>query len=396
MKYEKLIAILLVLPMLIGGLAQLMITPMANADEAVPMESIAMDTEVLSQNEVSIAITTPKLSFEEALNMAYVIRNMTYELFEWEISYNLTVANKSLSIGDLFINRAIEMNAEGNVKRAIAFAIVAASHYSHAPAFANAVLARVVPATMVNGTISNETVEAVIKVAGELKQILTNAVEYAVSNNYNVSTRVYSLIERGDHAISMANDLLSQGNVTGAFAYSVIGYRSYVKAYSLLVKETYAQSIKIALSDNVTSSVIKRVEKPWLPSGLIDKLPEEIRETIRKRLENATGKGLGEIIDKVREEVEARIEERSRKELEIVASILEKTINQTALKEMVKDKSLREFCRELIIEIRSKTNTTGLQLLRDSLNELQQRLRERGIDIQVNITSRGVRAGKAK
>ncbi|MEM0235260.1 hypothetical protein [Thermofilum sp.] len=142
--------------------------------------------------------------------------------------------------------------------------------------------------------------------------------------------------------------------------------------------------------------MIKRVEKPWLPSGLVDKLPEEIRETIRKRLENATSKGLGEIIDKVREEVEARIEERSRKELEIVASILEKTINQTALKEMVKDESLREFCGELIIEIRSKTNTTGLQLLRDSLNELQHRLRERGIDIQVNITSRGVRAGKAK
>lgn len=189
---------------------------------------------------------------------------------------------------------------------------------------------------------------------------------------------------------------MSQGNVTGAFAYSVIGYRSYVKAYSLLVKEAYAQSIKIALSDNVASSVIKRVEKPWLPSGLVDKLPEEIRETIRKRLENATSKGLGEIIDKVREEVEARIEERSRKELEIVASILEKTINQTALKEMVKDESLREFCGELIIEIRSKTNTTGLQLLRDSLNELQHRLRERGIDIQVNITSRGVRAGKAK
>jgi len=318
-------------------------------------------------------LTIPAVRFEEAVNLAYTIRNITYELFQWEIGYNVTAANVTLNLGDRFLERALELK-DNNTWRATVFAVVAAIHYGHAPAFANPVLARVIHENLgENDTITNVTVNAVLSASSQLKSILLSAVDYASSNNYN-TTLVTNMISKGDNLTQTAQQYLDEGNTTLAFRYAVAGYRMYARAYSELVKIVFAQYLR--------SLDLIKPKKPWIPIGLLEKLPAEVRSEIKARIEKGELKSIRDVVGEVKKEVQARIEERREEEYQqvanIMASALEKLSNHPALKGM----KLRDYCYQIVKDVAQRTNATGLQLLQLSLQELQNRLGNQGLNIQ--------------
>ncbi|MEM4977252.1 MAG: hypothetical protein QXT64_08015, partial [Desulfurococcaceae archaeon] len=175
------------------------------------------------------------LNYTVAVELAYVIRNLTYDLYEWEVSYNVKAAEVLLGKADNFLSRALELG-ETAPRRAAVFAFLAAVHYSHAPALANPVLGRVIDENLgENYTVTEQTVEAVVKVSGELREILVNAIEKAEEYGVN-TTLAEKLLALGDARIENATRLLTEGDVELAFRYAVSGYRAYVRAYHVLVR----------------------------------------------------------------------------------------------------------------------------------------------------------------
>jgi len=369
MRYLGLIGLLALTALIVGML------PIASlqiyADEQASTGSGGSEDVVVGDGEMNLTI--PAVRFEEAVNLAYTIRNITYELFQWEIGYNVTAANVTLNLGDKFLERALELK-DNNTWRATVYAVVAAIHYGHAPAFANPVLARVIHENLgENDTITNVTVYAVLSASSQLKSILLKAVDYASSNNYN-TTLVTNIISRGDNLTQTAQQYLDEGNTTLAFRYAVAGYRTYERAYSELVKSVFIQYLR--------SLDLIKPKKPWIPIGLLEKLPPEVRSEIKARIESGELKSIKDVVGEVKKEVQARIEERKEAEYSqianIMASALERLSNNLALKGM----KLRDYCYQIVKEVAQKTNATGLQLLQLSLQELQNRLGSQGLNIQ--------------
>jgi len=373
MKYLGLIGLLALTALIVGML------PIASiqiyADEQASRGPDGSEDVVVGNGEMNLTI--PAVRFEEAVNLAYTIRNLTYELFQWEIGYNVTAANVTLNLGDRFLERALELK-DNNTRRAIVFAVVAAIHYGHAPAFTHPVLARVVYGNLgENNTITAGTVNAILSASSRLKSILLNAVDYASSNNYN-TTLVTNIISKGDNLTQTAQQYLDEGNTTLAFRYAVAGYRTYVRAYSTLVKTVFAQYLK--------SLDLIKPKKPWIPIGLLEKLPAEVRSEIKARIESGELKSIRDVVGEVRKEIQARME--IRKEMEyrqianIMASALVRLSDHPVLTRLLLGKQLRDYCYEIVKEVAQRTNATGLQLLQLSLQELQNRLGNQGLNIQ--------------
>ncbi|ADV65364.1 hypothetical protein [Desulfurococcus mucosus] len=346
------------------GLIALVALLLPTASLVVPVAVAGDSDEVVEAGEGTVNITVPVLSFEDALNLAYTVRNLTYELFQWEISRNVTAANVTLTVGDRFLARALELK-DNATRKATVFAVVAAIHYGHAPAFAHPVLARVVKGSLgENGTVTADTVNAVLSASSELKSILLNAVGYAESKGYN-TTLAEAWIARGDNATATAQQLLAAGNVTAGFRHAVAGYRMYVKAYSVLVKTVFAQFLR-------DLGIVRA--KAFLPPGLIDKLPVELRSELKARIEKGEVKSIRDVVGEVRKEIQLRAEERREREYRQVASIMAAALAKLSRSLPLHGRQLYDFCYDIVRDVASRTNATGLQLLQLSLQELQGKL----------------------
>ena len=382
MKWLKMVPILM-LTTLIASL----VTPVAlTADETpVENENIVKDVNVGGE---AYGLHKTAIDFTEALDLAYTMRNLTYSLLQWEIENNVQVANVSLTRGDFFLGKAIELG-ENNSQRAIVFAIVAAIHYSHAPAFANPVLAKIIPPTLdENGTLTNATVEAVLNKAVELKGLLEEAIVQVEEWNLTVPQLVYWHIERGDNLTAMAEELL-ETNLTESFRHAVGGYRAYIRGFAVLVKSVFAQKIRLAASDYEGLS-----NRLIVPRGLklhlviaSERLPAEIRERVREKIEAGEIRNFKELAQYVRNEATQLREKYRAMQIDAVAKILVDFIIKLELRHPVVMRAWRinnsisnvtelyQYCRQLVEEVSKETGSTGLQLLYLSLYELQLRLR---------------------
>jgi len=377
-----------IVPMLmLTTLIASLVTPVAlTADETpVENENIVKDVNVGGE---AYGLHKTAIDFTEALDLAYTMRNLTYSLLQWEIENNVQVANVSLTRGDFFLGKAIELG-ENNSQRAIVFAIVAAIHYSHAPAFANPVLAKIIPPTLdENGTLTNATVEAVLNKAVELKGLLEEAIVQVEEWNLTVPQLVYWHIERGDNLTATAEELL-ETNLTESFRHAVGGYRAYIRGFAVLVKSVFAQKIRLAASDYEGLSnrlIVPRGLKPHLVIAS-ERLPAEIRERVREKIEAGEIRNFKELAQYVRNEATQLRERYRAMQIDAVAKILVDFIIKLELRHPVVMRAWRinnsisnvtelyQYCRQLVEEVSKETGSTGLQLLYLSLYELQLRLR---------------------
>jgi hypothetical protein len=382
MKWLKIVPILMLTTLIMS-----LVTPAAlTADETpVENENIVRDVKVGGE---AYGLYKTAIDFTEALDLAYTMRNLTYSLLQWEIENNVQVANVSLTRGDFFLGKAIELG-ENNTQRAIVFAIVAAIHYSHAPAFANPVLAKIIPQTLdENGTLTNATVEAVLNKAVELKGLLEEAIVQVEEWNLTVPQLVYWQIERGDNLTATAEELL-ETNLTESFRHAVGGYRAYIRGFAVLVKSVFVQKIRLAASDYEGLS-----NRLIVPRGLklhlviaSERLPAEIRERVREKIEAGEIRNFKELAQYVRNEATQLREKYRARQIDAVAKILVDFIIKLELRypflmrqwrinnSISNVTELYQYCRQLVEEVSKETGSTGLQLLYLSLYELQLRLR---------------------
>jgi len=184
------------------------------------------------------------VTFEELLDLAYMIRNETYPLLDWAIEHNSTIAVRIKTRGDWFFEKAMEYRDidERFAKAALVVAIIT---YSGAPVSAYQVLVITIRENRgENGTITNETVLAIHEIAGELRELVINACDYALENNVSLPYIVEGLILRGDYRLELSLQKLEENRTGLAFALAIAGYTDYTKAYGIIVRSTIIDFIR--------------------------------------------------------------------------------------------------------------------------------------------------------
>lgn len=349
--------------------------------------------EIVVGNGTAVLVK-PALSFEDALSLAYLMRNLTYDLFQWEISKGIVAANVTLNKGDLFLDRAIEMK-DNNTRRATTFAFVAAIHYSHAPAFANPVLGKTIaPILNETGNVTPEVVNAVISLYNELEALFLSSSQYAEGQGYN-TTFAKALYNVSKQFISNATSQLEAGNVTTAFRLSVAGYRHLVRAYAELVRSVFVQYLVdrnlITPSQPIFKGIVKGIEKA------LERLPAEIRERLRARVENGEIKSVKDIIGEVRKEVQQRQEIMKENEYRFIAGILTRIATKysghPAMARLFRG-PIYDYMYDLVREVANKTGAHGPQLLDECLHELQNRAQELRQELINEMSRYIIRIGK--
>ncbi|RLG84247.1 MAG: hypothetical protein DRO40_01950 [Thermoprotei archaeon] len=184
------------------------------------------------------------VAFEELLDLAYMVRNETYPLLEWAIEHGSTIAERIKTRGDWFFNKAMEFKDvdERYAKAAIVTAIVT---YSGAPVSAHQVLVITKNENRrENGTITNETVKAIHEIASELKELATDARDYALDNNVYLPYIVEMFLLRGEYRLELSLQKLEENRTGLAFALAITGYIDYAKAYGVIVRSTIIDFIR--------------------------------------------------------------------------------------------------------------------------------------------------------
>lgn len=314
-----------------------------------------------------------ELPLEQVLELAYTIRNLTYPLYKWEIErYNITVARVVFNKAEGFLERAINLSSTHPV-RAKVFAFVAAILYSHAPAYANPVLAKVIRANLgENETITNKTVEAVISTAQELREILVGAIDYAREKGYNVAL-AEKILAKADERLANATTKLEEGNITIAFGLAVSAYRGYVRAYMFLVKSVFAQFMRATIA-----SLIDLVEVQVPPARkFIELLPVKVREMIKGRVERGEINTTTQVFEEIKTKVQAQLKvEIQLREKEHLKTMVKEKIKE--IREKYKVEINEEELVKLIEEYYAK-GYRGLELAKRILGELASRLERLGI-----------------
>jgi hypothetical protein len=277
---------------------------------AIPLASKGVQdvaTNAESEDEVDIANNTVavrpafNLTFENALELAYDVRNVTYPLFQWEISHNVTAANVTLNLGDNFLDKALNLSSSNETRRATVMAIVAAIHYSHAVPLAYPVVGKTIDSLFNANATSGDITSAVINLAQELKSILLNAVSIAEARNLTIPSSLDNITAIGDKLIANAQSNLSAGNITLAFRLAMSGYHTYVKAYGLLVTSIFIQDLQLPARHDIGVFFFhEKIGRETLVK-VFEKLPEGLKETVIAKIEKGEVNETGEVVGYVRE-----------------------------------------------------------------------------------------------
>lgn len=301
------------------------------------------------------------LDVNKTIEMAYTIRNLTYDLFQWEIKYNITAARVLLERGDGFLRRALELKDTAPWRAAV-FAFVAAVHYSHAPALANPVLGRVIRANLgENATITEQTVQAVINVSSELRELLVEALEYAKSIGVDTSISE-ALLARGDAAVANATSLLAAGNVTEAFMYAIRGYRLYVRSYHALVVTTFAKYTREAAT--ARELVEERVP---VARVALEKMPKWIREHVRAKIEAGEIKDMKDIASELASRAVATREQLKLRERENLEKAIKRMLERHGVSGAVSDQEIKSIAEDAWRE-----GKRGVDLAQQVLNRVKE------------------------
>jgi hypothetical protein len=317
------------------------------------------------------------LDVDKAIELAYTIRNLTYDLFQWEIEYNVTAARIQLERGDGFLNRSLELK-DIAPRRAAVFALVATIHYSHAPALANSVLGKVIRANLgENYTVTDKTVQAVINVSQELRGLLLNAIAYAQDKGVN-TTLVEALVEHGDERIANATSQLEAGNITDAFMYAVSGYRVYVRAYHLLVRLTILKYLRDVVGEELTKGLLE--ERVQIAKVAVGNLPVWVREHVRARVERGEIKSIKEIADELTDKAMSIREQARERERVNLETAVRRILDRSGVpSNIITDQEIRQ-----VVYSAWNQGKRGTDLAREVLETVKELVRNRtGRDINI-------------
>lgn len=354
------------------------------------------------------------ISFEEILNLTYTVRDTVMPLINWSSSYNVTLATVLVRLGDMFLERAINVS-ETNETRAKVYAMIAAIIYGHAPVTAYPVLAKTIRENLSeNHTITDTTVIAVYNRTLELKTILGEAKEIAEEHNISIPEKITALEIIAEGLLNTSRELLDEGYVILAFKYTVKAYHLYVIAYGVLVKSIFIQKLKLDIrpDEPLTRKLILRRIKREVLEKILKRLPKWVRERILERIRSGDVKTWHDLKRVIREEVEKYREKLRNKSIEITADIMtmiiiyiawNPTVNSTiqdAIWEWLNNhgfvigfgrhgiidrRALKEYFRELALNVSLTYNVTGLELVFKVIVEFENILSEElGIDIDLS------------
>ncbi|MGC9011565.1 hypothetical protein [Thermogladius sp.] len=292
---------LLILAGLLIGLVAIPFAKAQPQDQYRAPENVNVEEEVDIANGTIAVRPAFNITFDQALKLAYDVRNVTYPLFEWEISHNVTAANVTLNLGDRFLERALNLSSENLTKRATVMAVVAAIHYGHAVPLAHPVLGKTLDALFNQNATSEQMTTAVINLASDLKSILSQAVSTAQSRNLTVPAGLSNLTELGDRLLSYAQSNLSAGNLSLAFRLAIKAYHTYVKAYGLLVTSVFAQDLKLPAVHGIDKLLLKEKFGRETLVKVFERLPEGLKEVVITKIKTGEANETEQVVEVVRE-----------------------------------------------------------------------------------------------
>lgn len=259
------------------------------AAPSIPVALSVTPSIVVQEDEVEVEVWWKRLNitFEEALELAWIVRNETYDLFMWSDSYlsprGIDIAKKILEKGDYFLELAIN-TSEVNETLATAYAFVAALYYGRAPVTAYIVLGITVSEGVVGRGVTREVVEVLLDRAAELKDLLDNAISIAESFNVTVPNTVFILREKALSELNLSRELLDKDFIGPAFAAAVRGYHWLVRSYSMLIKATFADKLGLKPEGLTRTIMFRKTEVRERVERLLNRLPRHVREKVMEHM----------------------------------------------------------------------------------------------------------------
>lgn len=256
---------------------------------SIPVALSVTPSIVEQEDEVEVEVWWKRLNitFEEALELAWIVRNETYDLFMWSDSYlsprGIDIAKRILEKGDYFLELAIN-TSEVNETLATAYAFVAALYYGRAPVTAYIVLGITVSEGVVGRGVTREVVEVILARAIELKDLLDNAISIAKDYNITVPDTVFILREKALSELNLSKKLLDKGFTGPAFAAAVRGYHWLTRSYSMLIKATFADKLGLKPEGLTRTIMFRKTEVRERVERLLHRLPRHVREKIMEHM----------------------------------------------------------------------------------------------------------------
>lgn len=243
-------------------------------------------------------VTLGNTSFDQLLNLYYIISNVTKPVIMWGIERNSTIALRITNRSEWFYSRALEYS-DSNDRMAKAMILLSTLTLTRSPAIAHEVMAKTLRNSISEaGNVTLEVVSNVTKLVNEFRGLLADALSYALTEvNASIPISVELLVAEGDYRLELSSNLTAFEKYEAALAMAVSGYNNYVRAYALLTRSIVAWFLREQLT----------VKFLWtIGLGLDKELQVGVRERVMERLENWVSRG---IVEKVgyRYKVRARV-----------------------------------------------------------------------------------------
>ncbi len=237
-------------------------------------------------------------SFEQLLNLYYIVGNITEPVITWGIEHNSVIAVKIVDRSEWFYSKALEYSGS-NDRMAKAMILLSTLTLSRSPAVAHEAMAKTLRSSLSEaGNVTLEAVSDVTELINEFRALLTDALNYALTEvNASIPISVELLMAEGDYRLELSSNLTALEKYGAALAAAVTGYNYYVRAYGLLIRSVIAWFLREQLT----------VRFLWtIGLGLDKELQIGVRERVVERLENWVSRG---IVEKVvgRYRVRARV-----------------------------------------------------------------------------------------
>ncbi len=327
------------------------------------------------------------VTFNQTLNLAYLVRNETYPVFMFAIEANFTIANKTLMRGDNFLDMAINTSST-NESLAKAYALVATMIYSHGPVFAYPVLGKTIRNNLgENHTVTNQTVQAVLAKTLELKNMVLEAVNKAEEANVTIPARVNILLALADGYINTTQTLISQGYYKAALIAEIKAYHRLVLAYGFTVKATIAQKLGLGSPESLTARLGLRRVSAKIMEKIVEHLPAPIRAKIIQKIKRGEIRTPQELRTQIRKIMQYYYHRMVKVSVEASARITAKTIISAAMMPIIPFqqrqairqwmiqkgfwhnwRALYNYVYNIAQEKYQETNATGLELINLTLS----------------------------
>ncbi|WFO74632.1 hypothetical protein J4526_05990 [Desulfurococcaceae archaeon MEX13E-LK6-19] len=351
------------------------------------MLSVALPVST-TDNEDAPAWARLNISLDTALDLAYTVRAAVEPLYGWAkvqlADTNITIHEKMWERGDYFLEKA-ENVSEVNETLATAYAFTASVFYSRELIAAHIILGVTIRENIANKTLTNETVEAVLARASELRSIVHN-----VSEDLNVTIPVvfYKLLNESEEKELKSRELLNEGRLGRAFSFAVRSYHDVTRAYAVLIKAIYAEKLGLDISKPRFLTMMLGRHKEDLQrrlGKLLERLPEHARQKIMEKVKRHHD--IMELRKAIRETIREIQKRMKHADIKVIAKVTTRVILITSKMPTETGRAVRTWMREhniktprelfdyilnLVNETATTYNVTGFKLLNITLTTLSQ------------------------